>query len=72
MNERDTDCEENCFLFKAIPEEQINLNRRARQASQNGEEFPGSPNTLCGGCVKIKTTDSYLNKKISELLNHEN
>ena len=72
MNEIDTGCEENCFYFNALIPEQKILNRKARRTTRKGAEFPGSQNTLCGGCVKINIIDSYLNKKISELVNHKN
>lgn len=71
MNERDTGCEESCFYFAALSTEQKILNSKARLATLKSEEFPGSLNTLCGGCVRIKIIDSNLDKKIRELLNHE-
>lgn len=63
MPERNTGCEESCFYFTALSTEHKNLNRKARLATSKGQEFPGSLNTLCGGCVKIRTIDSYLDKK---------
>ena len=69
MVEIHTDCEEECFFFIAIPAQQTDLNRWARQVTQRGEELPGSLNTLCGICMKGKIIDSSLEEKGKELLN---
>jgi hypothetical protein len=74
MAEIYTDCEvkcdeEKCDFFKALTDDQqVELNRAARRASQRGKEFPGSLNTLCGICIKGKIIDSGLEEKIKELL----
>ena len=67
MNEIDKGCEESCFYFAALSTDLKPLNRNARSATFKGEEFPGSLNTLCGGCVKTEIIDSCLDKKIREL-----
>ena len=72
MEERDKNCEENCFYFAALSPEQKILNRKARLVTLKGEEFPDSPNTLCGGCVRSKIINSFLDKKISEFVKHKN
>jgi hypothetical protein len=72
MEERDKDCEENCFYFAALSPEQKISNREARSAALKGEEFPGSANTLCGGCVKMKKIESCLDNKIRELFSSGN
>lgn len=68
MNERDTDCEKKCAIFAALSPQHKILNNNARLATSKGEEYPGSLNTLCGGCVSMEKTYSSLDEKIKEFL----
>lgn len=68
MNERNIDCEKKCIIFAALSPEQKILNSNARLATSRGEEYPGSLNTLCGGCVNMEKTYSSLDEKKKEFL----
>jgi hypothetical protein len=68
MSEMCTNCETNCVFFKALHPEQQYTNLVAREVILKGDEFPGSLNTICGGCAKQKINESYLEEKIKEFL----
>jgi hypothetical protein len=71
VKEKDTNCEERCCYFQALSLAEQELNRRAKEITRKGKEFPGSLNTLCGSCVRTKIIEFCLDEKISELSNSE-
>lgn len=60
MKENNTSCEENCVYFQALPHNDKRLNRSARQVTRKGEEFPGSPGSMCGTCTAMKKINTAL------------
>lgn len=54
MKENENNCEENCVFFKALLPNYKDFNRKAREATEKGEEFPGSARSLCGTCVRME------------------
>lgn len=62
--------EPSCVFFNALSEKDKRLNRFARQATENGREFPGSLNLLCGSCTQTKTINLALSQRAMDLIPH--
>lgn len=54
--------ENKCITFSSLPKNYKEYNRAVRLATEKGEEFSGSPNSLCGSCIRIKTVHRALSQ----------
>ena len=63
-------CEDKCVFFRALPDGSKSINMAAKQAAANGREFPGSANTLCGGCAAIERNQTALEEAIIQKTTH--
>ena len=66
MKEKYTDCEKGCVFFKTLLPNERRLNRRTREASRKGKEFPGSVGSMCGVCVGMEKINTDLEKQKKE------
>lgn len=67
-----TSCEDekSCVIFNALPKKDKEFNRAARLATEKGEELPGSPNSLCGNCMRTKIINAALSQSMADLIPH--
>jgi len=68
------ECEVSCVYFRALERTDMPLallNRRAREAAQEGAELPGSAGSLCGACVARKKKNTALGDKETVLMRLE-